>query len=313
LEVHNRIIDELLTLQIETFLRKEKLVDIKTTFIDFDGVLYHITHSRDTPFVVSIKLKFYRDLEEYGTDEVLRREYGELLVAPLEGYNVTLSLDFNSQLPQGETNDVWVPLVRKIAMLKRNCFAAVFEKYFVFQSAKQDLLTATHKRAVIHYRDDETMYVQASSDRVTVIFSTIFKDADDNIIGRIFMEKFEEQRRQFQQAPQVIVSYRTPPEELKDMSDARRGENIGYLTFVLFPRHIKAGARDNTINLIHTLRNYFHYHIKCCKAFLHAYMRHKTHEFLRRLRLARPEVQKRKKTLQRAVTYASGDKSAGVE
>jgi hypothetical protein len=44
-------------------------------------------------------------------------------------------------------------------------------------------------------------------------------------------EKFEEQRRQFQQAPQVIVSYRTPPEELKDMSDARRGENIGYLTF----------------------------------------------------------------------------------
>ena len=33
LEVHNRIIEELLTTQIETFLRKEKLVEIKTTVL----------------------------------------------------------------------------------------------------------------------------------------------------------------------------------------------------------------------------------------------------------------------------------------
>lgn len=72
-------------------------------------------------------------------------------------------------------------------MLKRNCLAAVFEAYFEFQS-KQAPTTAVQKRAVIHYRDDETMYVSASSDRVTVIFSTVFKDADDNIIGRVFME-----------------------------------------------------------------------------------------------------------------------------
>ncbi len=119
--------------------------------------------------------------------QVLRREYGDLLVAPLEGYNVTLALDFNSQLPKGDSNEVWLPLVRKIAMLKRNCFAAVFEKYFEYQ-AKQELATGNHKRAVIHYRDDETMYVDASADRVIVIFSTVFKDPDDNILGRVFME-----------------------------------------------------------------------------------------------------------------------------
>ena len=70
-------------------------------------------------------------------------------------------------------------------MLKRNCFAAVFEKYFEYQS-KPD--SGNHKRAVIQYRDDETMYVDASEDRVVVIFSTVFKDPDDNIIGRVFME-----------------------------------------------------------------------------------------------------------------------------
>ena len=34
---------------------------------------------------------------------------------------------------------------------------------------------------------------------------------------------------------------------------------------VLFPRHTAPAARDNTINLIHTLRDYLHYHIKCSK------------------------------------------------
>jgi len=96
-------------------------------------------------------------------------------------------LDFNTQLPKGDSNEAWLPLVRKIAMLKRNCFAAVFEKYFEYQ-AKQELTARTHKRAVIPYRDDETMYVDASADRVIVIFSTVFKDPDDNIIGRVFME-----------------------------------------------------------------------------------------------------------------------------
>lgn len=34
---------------------------------------------------------------------------------------------------------------------------------------------------------------------------------------------------------------------------------------VLFPRHTNVNARDNTINLIHTFRDYLHYHIKCSK------------------------------------------------
>ena len=119
--------------------------------------------------------------------KILRREYGDLLVAPVQDYNVSLSLDFPSQLPKGETNNSWTPLVRKIAMLKRHCFAAVFEKYFDFQN-QPDLLRTDRKRAVIHYREDESMYVDASSDRVIVIFATVFKDADDNVLGRVFME-----------------------------------------------------------------------------------------------------------------------------
>ena len=46
----------------------------------------------------------------------------------------------------------WEELVKKAGMLKRNCFASVFEKYFEFQEKGGD-----SNRAVIHYREEETM------------------------------------------------------------------------------------------------------------------------------------------------------------
>jgi actin related protein 2/3 complex subunit 2 len=47
----------------------------------------------------------------------------------------------------------WEEVVKKASLLKRNCFASVFEKYFDFQEQGSE----HQKRAVIHYRDDETL------------------------------------------------------------------------------------------------------------------------------------------------------------
>lgn len=45
-------------------------------------------------------------------------------------------------------------VVHQAGMLKRNCFASVFEKYFKFQEEGKE----GEQRAVVHYRDDESMY-----------------------------------------------------------------------------------------------------------------------------------------------------------
>lgn len=44
------------------------------------------------------------------------------------------------------------------------------------------------------------------------------------------MQEFKEGRRKYQQAPQVLFSHKEPPQELQD-TDARTGDNIGYITF----------------------------------------------------------------------------------
>jgi actin related protein 2/3 complex subunit 2 len=280
LEINNRIVEETLTLKFNNAVAGAKPEAVDITVADFDGVIYHISNPNNdrTKIRVSISLKFFKDLQEHGADDLIRREYEPFLTTAEDGYNVSLLYDLEN-LPENREE-----VIKKAGLLKRNCFASVFEKYFEFQQNEVD----GEKRAIIHYRDDETLYVEAKKDRVTVIFSTVFRDDDDIVIGKIFMQEFKEGRRQYQQAPQVLFSHKEPPMELQG-TDARTGDNIGYITFVLFPRHTSPSTRDNTINLIHTLRDYLHYHIKCSKAYIHSRMRAKTSDFLKVLNRARPE------------------------
>jgi len=296
LEVNNRIVEETLTVKIKNALSDQKPESVLVTVADFDGVLYRISNPKEdkTKVNVSISLKFYKELQEHGADDVLKREYGDLLVAADEGFDVTVQIDL-SNIP-----DNWEEIVKKCGLLKRNCFAAVFEKYFEFQEKEE----VGQQRAVINYRDDETMYVEAKSDRVTVIFSTIFKDASDIILSEVFMREFKEGRKASATAPTVLFNNKEPPEDLKS-TDARTGEGVGYITFVLFPRHTKADTRDNTIDLIHLFRDYLHYHLKCSKAYIHSRMRAKTSDFLKVLNRAKIEDESAKKK----ISHQWGNKS----
>jgi actin related protein 2/3 complex subunit 2 len=294
LEIYNRIIADTLLQKFENVVagNKPDLLDI--TIADFDGVLYHISNpdGDKTKLRVSISLKFYKDLQEHGADDLLQREYGPFLTQVEDGYSASVVYDLEN-VPSN-----YKEIARKASLLKRNCFASVFEKYFEFQEKGE----GGQKRAIIHYRDDETMYVDARKDRVTVIFSTVFRDDDDIIIGKVFMQEFKEGRRRYQQAPQVLFSHKEPPLELAN-TQAKKGDNIGYITFVLFPRHTSSEAKDNTINLIHTLRDYLHYHIKCSKAYIHSRMRAKTSDFLKVLNRARPEIKTTEKKTMSGKTF----------
>lgn len=290
LEQNNRIVSELLELKFSAAKTNAKFDAVDVVFADFDGVMYHASNPDGdrSKLMLSISLKFYKELQEHGADELIRQVYGKFLRnTPETGYSISLLYEVHD-IPEDFTS-----IVEQASFLKRNCFASVFEKYFQYQEMGQE----GGKRAVIHYRENETMFIEAKADRVTVIFSTLFKDSDDVIIGKVFLQEFREGRKASQTAPQVLYTVGEPPMELKNNPEARTGENVGYITFVLFPRHTNKKARDNTINLIHTFRDYLHYHIKCSKAYMHSRMRAKTNDFLKVLNRARPEVKSEKKTI----------------
>ena len=158
LEVNNRIVEETLQLRIKNALAGIRLEPLNVNLADFDGVLYHIsTPQKDddkskadaTKIVISISLKFYKELQSHGADELLRKVYGDLLLpAPEDGYDVSVQIDL-SKIPD-DWEEKWVSAIGR---LKRNCFAAVFLRYFDFQEALENEKESEGalKRVSMHY------------------------------------------------------------------------------------------------------------------------------------------------------------------
>ncbi|KAF2270700.1 P34-Arc-domain-containing protein [Lojkania enalia] len=274
---------------------------------DFDGVTFHIsTPETKSKILISISVKCFPELVQYGAQAVLEREYGPFIVAPENGYDFSVQVDLEALPEDQEAQD---DLIRRISLLKRNAMAAPFEQAFdEFQHLQAEASKYTSEQApqgvreggevrAIHYREEEAIYIKASHDRVTVIFSTVFREETDRIFGKVFLQEFvDARRRAIQNAPQVLFQNK-PPLELQGIpgvNDSGSGD-IGYITFVLFPRHLTNQRRAEVISHIQTFRDYFHYHIKASKAFIHSRMRRRTADFLQVLRRARPETEEKER------------------
>ena len=211
---------------------------------DFDGVTFHIsTPQSKTQILLSLSIKCYRELLQYGAEAVLQREYGPYITTPEAGYDFSVMIDLDNLPPTPEEREA---LVNKISLLKRNVMAAPFERAFdEFSSLQEEASKYTSESAPaglaeggevmsIHYREDEAIYVKASFDRVTVIFSTMFTDETDRIFGKVFLQEFvDARRRAVQNAPQVLFRS-DPPLELQGLQGVgKTGEKgeIGFITF----------------------------------------------------------------------------------
>jgi actin related protein 2/3 complex subunit 2 len=78
--------------------------------------------------------------------------------------------------------------VKSVSLLKRNALAAPFEKAFQTQKSLESEGSGSGDLMAVHYRDEEAIYIQASQDRVTVIFSTVFREETDRVIGKVFLQ-----------------------------------------------------------------------------------------------------------------------------
>jgi actin related protein 2/3 complex subunit 2 len=165
---------------------------------DFDGVTFHLsTPESKTKILISIALKCFRDLVQYGAQSVLEREYGPYMVNPEPGYDFSVEIDLEKLPADAEGKE---ELVRRLSLLKRNVMAAPFERAFdEFEKLSEEASRYTSESApqgikeggevmAIHYRDEEDIYIQSSHDRVTVIFSTIFREETDRIFGKVFLQ-----------------------------------------------------------------------------------------------------------------------------
>ncbi|KAI8325350.1 P34-Arc-domain-containing protein [Martensiomyces pterosporus] len=282
LEPNSYVLEETLLTRFNS--EKHELVDI--TLVDFDNVIYHVqtTPEQRNILSLSVEMKYFNEVVEYGANDILQREYGQFLVPAINPqYQITLQFNLD-ELPEDRAG-----LAKHVSLLKRNVLASPFVRAFEYWESQQE---GAGPLMATHYREDEAIYVQAQQDRVTVIFSTLFKEEVDRVLGKVFLQEFVDARRQasIQNAPQVFYSSREPPLEIRHLPGLKQDESVGYVSFVLFPRHFTdLESREKTISQIQLFRDYLHYHIKCAKAYMHSRMRTRVKEFLKVINRAKPD------------------------
>ena len=314
IEQNNLLIQKTLTERL--FPQTDSLKSLDRIITDFDFTTYHISTLPDdkSKLLVSLNLKCWNDLVSSNVEEYLQSKYKgykNLTILPSnqaeQGYNYSIILDTQASVASDD-EETKLALIDDLSLLKRNAMAAAFHKAFsrydellakysnsntYSEEIQQEL--ANEEVIAIKYRGvDETIYLKPSFDRVTVIFSTLFQDETDKVFGKVFLQEFVDARkRSVQTAPQVLYSQLEPPLDIARYVQGSKqidDDNKGYVTFVLFPRHlVKGDKRENCISHIEMFRSYFHYHIKCAKAFMHSRMRFRVKEYLKILNRAKPE------------------------
>ncbi|EPY53203.1 ARP2/3 actin-organizing complex subunit Arc34 [Schizosaccharomyces cryophilus OY26] len=307
LDYNNRFIHDLLTERFQT----DNPSSIDQVVTDFDGVTFHIsTPESKTKILISLYMKCFSELVNYGTLDLLNQIYGPYVHSPVEtGYNFSIVIDLE-QLPS--TQEEREQLIISASLLKRNALAAPFHSAFAKQAELAEMVkkdpestVLLNKQSVsqnymaIHYRDEEMIVLWPEHDRVTVVFSTKFLEEADRIFGKVFLQEFVDARRRpsIQTAPQVLFSYREPPLEIRNVGGIQNeDEDSGFVTFVLFERHFTPQVREDCISHIQIFRNTLHYHIKASKAYMHQRMRKRVADFQKVLNRAKPDVKIERKT-----------------
>jgi len=285
LETLNKVIEDNFLERLNGEFEKPPVIDYKCA--DFDGAIFHVSSSEANPSLVTISLQSTAApaLLKSGGDQLLKEKYGAALVAAESGYDVSLQYDLDKIAPADRAK-----VSSEISKLKNYLYGAVIVR--VCEEAEKGTGGTLYD---IPLRDsEERMWVRAdSADRVTVVFSINFTDADDIVFGKVFLQEF---KKSVAGAPSVDFIYKTPPLELKEVGQLPRSENIGYVTFVIFDRHFKGDKKASIAENLPSFRNYLHYHIKCAKSHLHTRMRNRVDILLQVLNRAKQDLDKEKKT-----------------
>ncbi|KAG6542247.1 hypothetical protein Mapa_016375 [Marchantia paleacea] len=283
----------------------EKPAEVDFHLTEFDDVRYHIKASAKEPKQVLLSISLPQSPPEtvlsgglpFGAIEAVKGAFGsvsQVVDPPENDYHLTLNVDVGS-FPTDE--GLADQLITKLASLRSVVLGAPLREILKHLATKTVAPDADRLVALMH-RPRESYFVIPQAEKVTVVFPMRFKDSNDVILGTSFLQEFMEARRSpgLNTAPPCVWSP-SPPLELKGAPGQALDANAGFVSFVIFPRHVEGDKLDKSVWILSTFYAYVSYHIKCSKAFMHTRMRRRVETLIQVLNRAKPEVEKEKKSM----------------
>ncbi|GKV24506.1 hypothetical protein SLEP1_g34113 [Rubroshorea leprosula] len=301
LQSHSRFLLQTLLNRVQSL---DRAVELDYHWVEFDDIRYHVQVSMKNPHILLLSVSlptpppetiFFGGLP-FGAIEAIKAAYGvivQILDPPRDGFNLTLKLNL-SKLPSDE--DYKHSLLVKVASIREVVLGAplrVILKHLASRTVAPDF----DRLVALVHRPEESFFLVPKADKVTVVFPMRFKDSIDTMLATSFLQEFVEARRTagLNNAPPCLWSP-SPPMELKGAPENALSANAGFVTFVIFPRHVEAKKLDRTVWNLSTFHAYVNYHIKCSEGFMHTRMRRRVESLIQALDRAKPDSEKSKKT-----------------
>lgn len=261
----------------------EKREPADVRLCDFDDVSYNVKVEKDkvNQMSVSMNMPCYHQIEGKGGSDALKKHFGDYVSDPIEGYDITLVIDFANIKEDKEK------LVEKIGQFKLLTLGGVFDHFF----AALDSGAPVAEPFQFDIRSDTRVYLFPRDDRVTVIFSVDFLEPFDKLIGKVFLNEFVLARkndRTLGSAPSCSFSEH-PPAELAAVGVTESQGVLGFMAFPVLKSHCKEPKRDKVVNTLQTFRTLLQYHIKMAKSHFHQRMRARAVSLIKVLNRAKVE------------------------
>lgn len=220
--------------------------------------------------------------------------YGTVAATPAPGYALTLVLDLAQLAAAAGGAAAEAERCASLRAVVQGAPLRALLNQLATGAPVSDALVA------LHHRPGEAFFATRSdSESVTVVFPMRFADAADVVLARTFLAQFAEARRGGALSTAPSCSYGpSPPDELRRAPAAlAQGANGGYVSLVLFKRHVAGGRRvESACWSCCTFYAFVAFHLKCSKAYMHSAMRRRAASLLQVLNRAKPEGPREKKT-----------------
>ncbi|XP_066396856.1 actin-related protein 2/3 complex subunit 2A-like isoform X2 [Miscanthus floridulus] len=255
----------------------EKGMDIDCHTVEFDDVRYHIQFSMRNPkvMVLSVALPLpppeaiLYDGLPLGAIEAIKAAYGpvvQILDPPKDGFDLTMKINLTKLPPDEEQRNA---ILTQIASIREVVLGAPL-KLLLKHLASRAVAPNVDKLVALVHRPNESFFLAP--------------------------QEFVEARRTaaLNNVPSCMWSP-APPLELKGVSADALNANAGFVTFVVYPRHVEGKKLDRTVWNLLTFHAYVSYHVKCSEGFMHTRMRRRVESLIQALDRAKSDAEKLKK------------------
>lgn len=280
----------------------DKGVELDSHWVEFDDVRYHIQASMKNPHLLLLSVSlptpppetvFFGGLP-LGAIEAIKSDYGvvvQILDPPRDGFNLTVKLNLSKLPPDEEYRHA---LLVKIASVREVVMGAPL-RVILKHLASRTVAPNVGVLVPLVHRPKESFFLVPQAEKVTVVFPMRFKDSIDIVLATSFLQEFVEARRTsgLSSAPSCLWST-SPPLELEGAPVEELSANAGFVSFVIYPRHVEGKKLDKTVWNLSTFHAYVSYHVKCSEGFMHTRMRRRVESLIQALDRAKPDENAKK-------------------